>query len=78
MDEVVNNVHREKGLVIVAFFNRRVFEGKRGDDEVLYRDSVKERNAGKTVVDFPKRNCPVSKHTSPSWKSSTQGVCPII
>ncbi|KAF7706682.1 hypothetical protein HF521_019936, partial [Silurus meridionalis] len=56
LDEVVDGVPRNERLVIGADFNRHVGEGTRGDEEVMGRYGLKERNVeGQMVVDFAKR-----------------------
>ncbi|KAF7709294.1 hypothetical protein C0J45_2564 [Silurus meridionalis] len=54
--EVVEGVSRNERLVIGADFNGHVGEGNRGDEEVMGRYGLKERNVeGQMVVDFAKR-----------------------
>ncbi|KAI5621014.1 separin isoform X1 [Silurus asotus] len=56
LDEVVEGVPRNERLVIGADFNGHVGEGNRGDEEVMGRYGLKERNVeGQMVVDFAKR-----------------------
>ncbi|KAI5100649.1 hypothetical protein C0J45_9635 [Silurus meridionalis] len=56
LDEVVDDVPRKEQLVIRADFNGHVGEGNRGDEEVMGRYGLKERNVeGQMVIDFPKR-----------------------
>ncbi|KAF7694174.1 hypothetical protein HF521_007927 [Silurus meridionalis] len=56
LDEVVEGVRRNEQLVIGADFNGYVGEGNRGDEEVMGRYGLKERNVeGQMVVDFAKR-----------------------
>ncbi|KAI5615334.1 hypothetical protein C0J50_10843 [Silurus asotus] len=56
LDEVVDGVPRNERLVIGADFNGHVGEGNRGDQEVMGRYGLKERNVeGQMVVDFAKR-----------------------
>ncbi|KAF7698187.1 hypothetical protein HF521_004697, partial [Silurus meridionalis] len=56
LDEVVDGVPRKERLVIGADFNGHVGEGNRGDEEVINRYGLKERNVeGQMVVDFAKR-----------------------
>ena len=56
LDEVVENIPKEKRLVIGADFNGHVGEGNRGDENVLGRYGDKASNAeGQMVVDFSTR-----------------------
>ncbi|KAI5619407.1 hypothetical protein C0J50_21027 [Silurus asotus] len=56
IDEVVDGVPKNERLVIGADFNGHVGEGNRGDEEVMGRYGLKERNVeGQVVVDFAKR-----------------------
>ncbi|KAI5623219.1 hypothetical protein C0J50_17006 [Silurus asotus] len=56
LDEVVEGVPRNERLVIGADFNGHVDEGNRGDEEVMGRCGLRERNVeGQMVVDFAKR-----------------------
>ncbi|KAI5609928.1 hypothetical protein C0J50_5600 [Silurus asotus] len=56
LDEVVDGVLRDEQLVIGADFNGHVGEGNRGDEEVMGRYGLKERNVDRQmVVDFAKR-----------------------
>ncbi|KAI5095577.1 hypothetical protein C0J45_14007 [Silurus meridionalis] len=56
LDEVVDGVPRKERLVIGADFDGHVGEGNRGDEEVIGRYGLKERNVeGQMVVDFAKR-----------------------
>ncbi|KAI5104058.1 hypothetical protein C0J45_5684 [Silurus meridionalis] len=56
LDEVVDVVPRNERLVIGADFNGHVGEGNRGDEEVMGRYGLKEKNVeGQMVVDFAKR-----------------------
>ncbi|KAJ8364363.1 hypothetical protein SKAU_G00131940 [Synaphobranchus kaupii] len=55
LDEVVESVPKEERVVIGADSNGHVGEGNRGDEEVMGRYGVKERNVGQMVVDFAKR-----------------------
>ncbi|KAG2470516.1 CFDP2 protein, partial [Polypterus senegalus] len=57
LNEVMNSVPKRQKLVIGADFNGHVGEGKRGDEEVMGRYGVKERNEeGKMIVDFAKKH----------------------
>ncbi len=56
LDEVVVRIPKEERVVIGADFNGHVGEGNRGDEEVMARYGIKERNVeGQMVVDFAKR-----------------------
>ncbi len=56
LDEVVLRVPKEERVVIGADFNGHVGEGNSGDEEVMGRDSVKERNVeGQMAVYLAKR-----------------------
>ncbi|KAF7689638.1 hypothetical protein HF521_012991, partial [Silurus meridionalis] len=56
LDEVVEGVPRNEILVIGADFNRHVGEGNRGNEGMIGRYSIKERNVeGQMVVDFAKK-----------------------
>ncbi|KAK3535543.1 hypothetical protein QTP70_016813, partial [Hemibagrus guttatus] len=56
LDEVMESIPTGERLVIGADFNEHVGEGNRGDEEVMGRFGVKERNLeGQMVVDFAKR-----------------------
>ncbi|KAI5624641.1 hypothetical protein C0J50_15787 [Silurus asotus] len=55
LDEVVDGVPRNERLVIGADFNGHVGEGNRGDEEVMERYGLKERNVEVQMVDFAKR-----------------------
>ncbi|KAF7708371.1 hypothetical protein HF521_017428 [Silurus meridionalis] len=56
LDEVVDGVPRKERLVIRADFNGHVGEGNGGDEEVMRRYGLQERNVkGQMVVDFAKR-----------------------
>ncbi|KAI5099810.1 gastrula zinc finger protein XlCGF28.1-like [Silurus meridionalis] len=56
LDEVVDGVSRNERLLIGADFNGHVGEGNRGDEEVMGRYGLMERNVeGQMVVDFAKR-----------------------
>uniref|UniRef100_A0A7N6AN85 Endonuclease/exonuclease/phosphatase domain-containing protein n=1 Tax=Anabas testudineus TaxID=64144 RepID=A0A7N6AN85_ANATE len=55
-DEVIESIPRGERVVVGADFNGHVGEGNRGDEEVMGRFGVKERNLeGQMVVDFAKR-----------------------
>ncbi|KAK3513822.1 hypothetical protein QTP70_028862, partial [Hemibagrus guttatus] len=56
LDEVMESIPTGEGVVIGADFNGHVGEGNRGDEEVMGKFGVKERNLeGQMVVDFAKR-----------------------
>ncbi|KAK3574497.1 hypothetical protein QTP86_008387 [Hemibagrus guttatus] len=56
LDEVMESIPTGERVVIGADFNGHVGEGNRGDEEVMGKFGVKERNLeGQTVVDFAKR-----------------------
>ncbi|KAK3559160.1 hypothetical protein QTP86_005060 [Hemibagrus guttatus] len=56
LDEVMESIPTGERLVIGADFNGHVGEGNRGDEEVMEKFGVKERNLeGQMVVDFAKR-----------------------
>ncbi|KAI5610092.1 hypothetical protein C0J50_5445 [Silurus asotus] len=55
LDEVVEGVPRNERLVIGVDFNGHVGEGNRGDEKVMGRYGLKEKNLeGRVVVDFAK------------------------
>ena len=57
IDEVVESRPRQERVVIGADVSGHVGEGGRGDDDVVDRYGVKERNVeGKRVVDFAKKD----------------------
>ncbi|KAK3525439.1 hypothetical protein QTP86_031550, partial [Hemibagrus guttatus] len=56
LDEVMESIPTGERVVIGADFNGQVSEGNSGDEEVMGKFGVKERNLeGQTVVDFAKR-----------------------
>ncbi|KAK3545109.1 hypothetical protein QTP70_000788 [Hemibagrus guttatus] len=56
LDEVMESIPTGERVVIGADFNDHVGEGNRGDEEVMGKFGVKERNLeGQMVVDFVKR-----------------------
>ncbi|KAK3572661.1 hypothetical protein QTP86_001625 [Hemibagrus guttatus] len=56
LDEVMESIHTGERVVIGADFNGHVGEGNTGDEEVMGKFGVKERNLeGQMVVDFAKR-----------------------
>ncbi|KAK3512879.1 hypothetical protein QTP70_028949, partial [Hemibagrus guttatus] len=56
LDEVIESIPTGERVVIGADFNGHVGEGNRGDEEVMGKVGVKERNLeGDMVVDFAKR-----------------------
>ncbi|KAK3531142.1 hypothetical protein QTP70_013244 [Hemibagrus guttatus] len=56
LDEVMESIPTGERVVIGADFNGHVDEGNKGDDEVMGKFGVKERNLeGQMVVDFAKR-----------------------
>ncbi|KAK3514994.1 hypothetical protein QTP70_003257 [Hemibagrus guttatus] len=56
LDEVIESFPTGERVVIGADFNGHVGEGNRGDEEVMGKFGVKERNLeGQMVVDFAKR-----------------------
>ncbi|KAG2463054.1 CFDP2 protein, partial [Polypterus senegalus] len=56
LNEVMSSVPKEQKVVIGADFNGHVGEGNSGDEEVMGRYGVKERNeGGQRIVDFAKR-----------------------
>ncbi|KAK3540824.1 hypothetical protein QTP86_002367 [Hemibagrus guttatus] len=56
LDEVMESIPTGDRVVIGADFNEHVGEGNRGDEEVMGKFGVKERNLeGQMVVDFAKR-----------------------
>ncbi|XP_067359512.1 craniofacial development protein 2-like [Channa argus] len=56
LDEVMQSISRGERVVIGAEFNGHVGEGNRGDETVMGRFGVQDRNTeGQMVVDFAKR-----------------------
>ncbi|KAK3520256.1 hypothetical protein QTP70_019682, partial [Hemibagrus guttatus] len=56
LDEVMESIPTGERVVIGADFNGHVGQGNRGDEEVMGKFGVKERNLeGQMVVDFAKR-----------------------
>ncbi|KAK3543123.1 hypothetical protein QTP70_011663 [Hemibagrus guttatus] len=56
LDEVMESIPTGERVVIGADFNGHIGEGNRGDEEVMGKFGVKERNLeGQMVVDFAKR-----------------------
>ncbi|KAK3559897.1 hypothetical protein QTP86_026171 [Hemibagrus guttatus] len=56
LDEVMESIPTGERVVLGADFNGHVGEGNRGDEEVMGKFGVKERNLeGQMVVDFAKR-----------------------
>ncbi|KAK3524804.1 hypothetical protein QTP86_007611 [Hemibagrus guttatus] len=56
LDEVMESIPTGERVVIRGDFNGHVGEGNRGDEEVMGKFGVKERNLeGQMVVDFAKR-----------------------
>ncbi|KAK3507120.1 hypothetical protein QTP70_007829 [Hemibagrus guttatus] len=56
LDEVMESIPTGERVVIRADFNGHVGEGNTGDEEVMGKFGVKERNLeGQMVVDFAKR-----------------------
>ena len=51
----MQSIPRHQRLVIGADFNGHVGEGNRGDEDVMSRFGIQDRNAGQIVVDFAKR-----------------------
>ena len=55
IDEVMESVPRDERVVISAYFNDHVGEGDRGDEDIMCRFDIKDRNAkGQRLVDFAK------------------------
>ncbi|KAK3506481.1 hypothetical protein QTP70_001796, partial [Hemibagrus guttatus] len=83
LDEVMENIPTGEKMVIGVDFNGHVGEGNRGDEEVMGKFGVKERNLeGQMVVDVAKRmDIPFQKReehrvTYKSGGRSTQVVLP--
>ena len=56
VDELMQSIPREERVVIGADFNGHVGAGNRGDEEVMGRFGIQDRNTeGQMVVDFAKR-----------------------
>ena len=56
LDEVIQSIPRSERVIIGADLNGHVGEGNRGDEEVMGRFGLGERNAeGQRVIDFAKR-----------------------
>ncbi|KAF7649734.1 hypothetical protein LDENG_00136870, partial [Lucifuga dentata] len=56
LDEVMQSIPRGERVVIGADFNGHVGAGNRGDEEVMGKFGIQDRNAeGQMVVDFAKR-----------------------
>ncbi|KAF3688243.1 Craniofacial development protein 2 p97 bucentaur protein [Channa argus] len=56
LDEVMQSIPRGERVVIGEYFNGYVGEGNRGDENVMGRFGLQDRNAeGQMVVDFGKR-----------------------
>ncbi|MCJ8739545.1 hypothetical protein PDJAM_G00048360 [Pangasius djambal] len=56
LDEVIESIPMGQRVVIGADFNGHVGEGNTGDEEVMGKFGVKERNLeGQMIVDFAKR-----------------------
>ena len=52
----MQSILRDERVVIGADFNGHIGEGNRGDEEVLGRFGIQDRNAeGQMVVDFAKK-----------------------
>ena len=66
LDEVTNRIKEEESLVIGADLNGHVGEGNKGDEEVIGKYGLAERNeSGQMVIDFAKQmKMAVETHTS--------------
>ncbi|KAK3575645.1 hypothetical protein QTP86_031602, partial [Hemibagrus guttatus] len=70
LDEVMESIPTGERVVIGADFNGHVGEGNRGDEEVMGKFGVKERNLeGQMVVDYAKRMDMKREEHSVTYKS---------